>query len=116
MKLLIVEDNLPMRRMIRRIVADLADEIDECGDGMEALDWCSAGCPDWVLLDIELPRLNGIAAAPQLKAPCPGSRILMVTNYDDATLREAARQAGASGYVLKDNLLELRQFLRPAGC
>ena len=114
MKLLIVEDNLPMRRMIRRSVADLADEISECGDGIEAVALYPALQPDWVLMDIEMARLNGIAATRQIRADYPTARVLIVTNYSDASFREAAEQAGASGYVLKENLFELRRFLLSA--
>lgn len=112
MKLLIVEDNLAMRRMIRRLVADLADEISECGDGAEAVALYPALQPDWVLMDIEMQHLNGLAATRQIKADFPAARIVIVTNYNDATLREAAAQAGASGYVLKENLPEVRQLLQ----
>jgi CheY-like chemotaxis protein len=114
MKLLIVEDNLPMRRMIRRMVADLADEISECGDGEEAVALYPALRPDWVLMDIEMARLNGIVATRSIKSDFPMARIVIVTNYNDAIMREAAEQAGASGYVLKENLPEVRQFLQPA--
>ncbi|MGH9845623.1 MAG: response regulator transcription factor [Blastocatellia bacterium] len=112
MKLLIVEDNLPIRRLIRRLVGDLADEIGECGDGVEAEALYAELLPDWVLMDIEMPRVNGIAATRRIKAAFPEARIVIVTNYDDAALRAAALAAGACGYVLKENLLELRQLLR----
>lgn len=101
-----------MRRMIRQVVADLADEISECGDGQEAVALYPALRPDWVLMDIEMVGLNGIAATRQIRAAYPTARILIVTNYNDAMLREAAHQAGASGYVLKENLLAMRLLLQ----
>lgn len=112
MKLLIAEDNLPMRRMIRRLVADLADEISECSDGAEAVALYAQFLPDWVLMDIEMAQLNGLEATCQIRADFPTARIVMVTNYNDATLRQAAAQAGACGYVLKENLLELPRLLQ----
>jgi DNA-binding NarL/FixJ family response regulator len=115
MKLLIVEDNLLMRRMIRRLVADLADEISECGDGEQAVALYPTLRPDWVLMDIEMAHVNGIVATRSIKADFPMARIVIVTNYNDATMREAATQAGASGYVLKENLLELRHYLQQTG-
>ena len=48
---------------------------------------------------------DGIAIAGQLYAAFPEAKIVIVTNYDDADLRQAAREAGACGYVLKENLL-----------
>jgi CheY-like chemotaxis protein len=112
MKLLIVEDNLPMRRVIRRMVADLATEISECNDGSDALARYAELKPDWVLMDIEMKHMNGIAATREIKAAFPDARILIVTNYNDPTLRAAAEQAGARGYVLKENLLELPKLLQ----
>jgi CheY-like chemotaxis protein len=97
MKLLIVEDNPAMRQMIRRVVAPLADQIRECGDGAEALELHAAAQPDWVLMDIRLKVLNGISATRQIKAAFPEARIVIVTSFDEAGLREAAAQAGACG-------------------
>ena len=114
MTLLIVEDNPAMRRLIRRLVADLADEIGECGDGVEAEARYAELQPDWVLMDIEMPHLDGITAARRIKAAFPAARILIVTNYNDAALRATALAAGACGYVLKENLLELRRLLSAA--
>jgi DNA-binding NarL/FixJ family response regulator len=111
MKLLLVEDNPLMRRVVRRLVADLVDEICECGNGAEACALYAAQHPDWVLMDVEMPGVNGLVATARICADFPEARILIVTNYDDAALRAAAAQAGACGYVLKDNLWELRQRL-----
>lgn len=112
MKLLIVEDNAPMRALTRRMVGDLADHISECSDGDEALAAYAAERPDWVLMDIEMKRMNGIAATRQLLAAFPEARVVIVTNYADEPLRAAAKAAGACGYVLKENLIEVRRWLQ----
>ncbi len=111
MSLMIVEDNEPMRRMIRLIVADLAERIDECGDGAEARACYDARRPDWVLMDIKMAGLDGIAATRRIKAAHPEANVMIVTDYDDAALREAAREAGACRYVLKEDLLAVRDIL-----
>lgn len=116
MKVLIVEDHLPLRRVIRRVIGAWADEVCECGDGAAACALYANWHPDWVLMDIELPQLNGIAATRQICANYPDARIVIVTNYNDPTLQAAATQAGARGYVLKDNLLDLQYWLQPRGC
>ena len=112
MKLLIVEDNAPMREVMKRMVGDLADQISECSDGDEVVAAYAAEQPDWVLMDIEMKRMNGIAATRQLLAAFPEARVLIVTNYSDQPLRDAAHQAGACGYVLKENLIEVRRLLQ----
>jgi CheY-like chemotaxis protein len=111
MRLLIVEDNARMRHLIRSVVANLAEDVYECSDGSEALGAYSEHLPDWVLMDIVLPNLDGIAATKQIKTVFPQAQIVMVTEYDDVKIREAAQTAGVCGYVLKENLLEVRRIL-----
>src|SRR5262245_60474703 len=106
MKLLIVEDNPAVRRIIRSIVAPLADEIHECEDGVGALAAYQTHRPDFVLMDVAMSSLDGIAATRQIRAADPAAKVIIVTNYDEADVREEAQQAGACGYVLKENLFE----------
>jgi CheY-like chemotaxis protein len=112
MKVLIADDNAPMRQVIRRIINGLATEVSECGNGAEACALYAAQRPDWVLMDVEMPEVNGLTATERIRANFPEAHILIVTNYDDALLRAAATRAGADGYVLKENLLDLRQMLK----
>jgi CheY-like chemotaxis protein len=111
MNLLIVEDNKQMRDMMKSILADLAQAVYECGDGSEAFASYAEHKPNWVLMDIEMKELDGISATRQIMAAFPEAHIVIVTNYDDADLREAARRAGACEYVVKENLLGLRRIL-----
>ncbi|HEX8999058.1 MAG TPA: response regulator transcription factor [Blastocatellia bacterium] len=112
MSLLIVEDNAKMRRMLKTLVDDLASPVHECADGAEALAVYAARRPDWVLMDIAMKDLDGLSATCQIKSAYPDAKIIIVTGYDEADLRQAAREAGACGYVLKENLIELRQRLQ----
>jgi CheY-like chemotaxis protein len=112
MKLLIVEDSLSVRQILKSVVAPLASEIDECDDGGEAVSLYASGQPDFVLMDIDLREMDGIAATRKIKAADPRARIIIVTNYDETDLREEARRAGACGYVLKENLLEVLELLQ----
>jgi CheY-like chemotaxis protein len=109
--LLIVEDSEPMRRMIKSLVVDLAETIYECAGGVEALGLYQAHQPDWVLMDIQMEPVDGIIATRQIKAAFPDVKIMMITNYGDPQMREAARLAGASEYVVKENLLDVRRIL-----
>lgn len=118
MKLLIVEDNSQMRGLLRAVVADLAEEVTECADGDEAVAAYAAGRfgeADCVLMDLQMPRVGGIEATRRLLKADPGARVIIVTQYDDTHWKEAARGAGACGYVLKENLLEVRRLLTDRG-
>jgi CheY-like chemotaxis protein len=109
MKVLLADDNPAMRQVIRRILHGLATEVRECDNGAEACALYAAHHPDWALMDVEMPEVNGLVATARIRADFPEARILIVTNYDDASPRAAAARAGACGYVLKDNLWEPRQ-------
>jgi CheY-like chemotaxis protein len=111
MKVLIVEDDRVMRELMKRVVGELVDSFCECGDGRDALAAYEAERPDWVLMDIRMKDIDGLAATEQIVNAWPGAQVLIVTSYNDASLREAARLAGACGYVLKEDLLEVRGWL-----
>lgn len=111
MNLLIVEDNALMRRLLKNIVADLAERIFECGDGAEALPAYARCRPDWVLMDIQMREMDGISATRQIRAAYPHANIMIVTDHDDDEFRREAASAGAREYVLKENLLDVRRLL-----
>jgi CheY-like chemotaxis protein len=111
MILLIVDDNQQMRRLIRSVVGDLADNISECCDGEFALAAYTEQRPDWVLMDIRMQRVDGIAATRTIKNNYPDAHVCIVTDYDDVELRAQAHEAGAEDYVVKEDLLRLRQVL-----
>jgi CheY-like chemotaxis protein len=111
---MIVDDSDDIRRILRAVVADFADPIYECRDGNEACAAYGVHRPDCVLMDISMTPMDGIAATRNIVCMFPEARIVIVTQYDDARLRSAAQQAGACGYVVKDNLLDVRRFLEPS--
>ena len=112
MTALIVEDSELMRRLIKGLIVGIVDTVVECESGDAAYAAYAAHRPDWVLMDIQLPGLDGIAATGRIRADFPDARILIVTDYGDERLRAAAREAGACGYVLKEDLLEVRRRLK----
>ena len=113
MSLLIVDDDERMRGLIRSIVADLADSITECGDGAEAEACYTEHHPDWVLMDLMMPRMNGFEATSRIMAFDPAAKIVIVTGNESQRLRDAATSAGACAFVSKENLLDLRQLIHP---
>ena len=87
-------------------------EFHECSDGLEAVRSYELFRPDWVLMDIKMPGMDGLAAAKNIIRDFPGARIIFVTNFDDHDLRDAARRTGARGYVLKERLFELEELMQ----
>jgi CheY-like chemotaxis protein len=107
MKVLIVEDNSEMRRMLADFIAPRFEEIYECADGDEAFSLYQKHLPDWVLMDWQMPQTDGITATREIIARFPSANICLVTSFADDFLRLEATEAGAKGFVLKRNLSEL---------
>lgn len=80
---------------------DSIDIVGEAASGAEAIERVTGTKPDIVLLDMNLPDLDGIVVLQRLKASAPETAVLIVSMHDDATLVRRAVDAGAAGYVLK---------------
>lgn len=106
-KILIADDDVRMRQMVRQIVDRLASHIYEASDGAEAVAVCAAERPDWVLMDWRMKPMDGLRATAEITARFSGTRVVLVSQYDDPRLRAAALRAGACAYVLKENLVQL---------
>ena len=111
LNILIVDDHAEMRQLIRSMLSGLGAEVNECADGSQAIAAYRAHHPDWVLMDIRMKELNGIDATRQLRAAFPGARVIIVSEMGNLSSRKAAREAGACGYVLKENLVALPAML-----
>ena len=107
---LLVEDNPAMRALIRSLVAGVSSAVHECADGASALDLYDKVRPDWVLMDVEMSGMDGLAATRALRRSDPAARIIIVTDHEDR-YRRAAEEAGATGFVRKDHLLDLPLLL-----
>jgi CheY-like chemotaxis protein len=116
LKLLVVDDSASARRLIKTLVTtlipDISCEVYDCADGSEAVDAYRLHQPDIVLMDVQMKTMDGITATAQLKAADSNAKIVMITNYNQVDLREAALQAGAYAFVAKDDLLKLVPLLR----
>ncbi len=75
--------------------------IAEAGDGLEAVQKAETLKPDLILLDIGLPKLNGLQAASRIRKVAPNAAILFLTENNDKDIAQAALSIGARGYVLK---------------
>ena len=111
---MIVEDDARVRRMIRRIIADRVASVYECAGGKEAVELYGRVRPDLVLMDLRMEGVDGLSATRSIRESDPEARIIIVTSYDAPDLREAAREAGAMDYVVKDDLSSLRSIVKRA--
>lgn len=102
-RVLIVDDHDPWRREVSSLLQESTgwEIVDEAADGHEAVEKAEALRPDLILLDIELPRANGLEAARRILALDPNQRILFVTGHRSWDIAEAALATGARGYILK---------------
>jgi DNA-binding NarL/FixJ family response regulator len=107
MKLMIVDDHDGMRNMIRQLIAAPGDSVLEFGTADEALRSAGEFKPDCVTLDISMPGMDAFNAARRIRAAYPPARVIFVSSHDQPDYRRAALEAGAVGYVMKDNLSEL---------
>lgn len=102
-RVLLAEDHLMVRAGLRALIERAPDMkvIGEAANGLEAIDLTTNQKPDVLVLDIMMPRLNGIQAAQQIGALKLTTKILFVSMYADAGLIRQALQTGAKGYVQK---------------
>jgi DNA-binding NarL/FixJ family response regulator len=100
----IVEDDIPLRTIYVNWLerAEGFKLLSQYGDGAEALAGLSGEQPDVVLMDINLPGLNGVECVRQLKGKLPGTQFVMITVYEDPDRVFNALAAGATGYLLKE--------------
>ncbi len=115
MKVMIVDDNAEIRGLIRALLADVASEFVECADGREAVAVYETERPDWAVMDVAMKAMDGVTATRLITSKFPGSQIMIVTQHNHPKLRERAQEAGAAGFLLKEDLMELRSALAAPG-
>jgi DNA-binding NarL/FixJ family response regulator len=103
-RVLLVDDDPLVRAGLAMIVASASDlvVVGEAGDGMEAVDSVRSHRPHVVLMDIRMPRLDGIAATARVRALPTPPEVLVLTTFQADTYVLDALRAGASGFLLKD--------------
>ena len=110
--IVIAEDQRLFRQSLRLLLEHERDlvVVGEAMDGRQAFDLAMAHKPGIVLMDVDMPRLDGITATRLIRSCVPDSKVLMLSVHDDDARIVAAVQAGASGYILKD--ADHQEFLR----
>ena len=103
-RVLVADDQVLFRRGLGAVLGAEEDilVVAEAGDGEAAVDRASETAPDVVLMDVRMPRVNGIEAARRIRELLPSTRILMLTISDEEDDLYEAIKAGANGYLLKD--------------
>jgi two-component system, NarL family, response regulator LiaR len=114
-KILLAEDHIIVREGTRQLLEQSQDMevIGEASDGMEAVQLATDLHPDVVVMDVRLPRLNGIEATRTITSHFPEIRVLILSAYDDDSYVFPLLEAGASGYLLKTiSGVELAEAIR----
>jgi NarL family two-component system response regulator LiaR len=102
-RIVLVDDHAILRQGLRRLLEDEPDidVVGEAGNGLEAVAVARALAPDIVVMEVVIPRLNGIEAAKQIKQSNPTTAVLALSAYDDDRYVLGLLEAGAAGYLLK---------------
>lgn len=114
-KVLIVDDNDFIRLGIKTALNTVRNVqvIGECSNGFEAIKAYTELIPDVVLMDLEMPKMNGVAATRAIKHINPASKVIILTSHDEEQEIYGALSAGARGYCLKDvDLARLQEAIR----
>jgi DNA-binding NarL/FixJ family response regulator len=100
-RILVVDDDRLQRTTLRGVLEREGwDVVGEAGDGRTAVDMATTLMPDVVLMDLDMPVMNGVEATRQIRGAAPKIEVVVLTVFDDRTVFEALR-AGAGGYLLK---------------
>src|SRR3954471_16786138 len=109
--ILIVDDSADTRAVLRRMLAFRGYHVVEASDGREAVEAGRSDCPDLVVMDLNMPVMDGLAATErirELRDRCGDVPIVAATAFDTYGIREAAMEAGCNAYLLKP--LDLDEF------
>jgi two-component system, cell cycle response regulator DivK len=101
---LVVDDFTDSRRMFRRMLEMRAFHVVEATNGREAVESAQRDCPDVVLMDLNMPHMDGLTATKlirECRELCSRATIIAVTAFDTYGMREAAIEAGCNDYLVK---------------
>jgi len=101
-RMLVVDDDDAVRTVLSEVLQEEGFEVvGRAIDGIEGVSLALSLSPDGILLDVRMPRMGGIDAARKILSRLPNVRIVMLSAYDDASLKAEAQAAGASAFLVK---------------
>ncbi len=106
-RILVVDDHPLVRQNLKTILGEHPESevVAEAGDGLEAVEKAEQHKPDVVILDVSMPKMDGLEACRLIRKNLPQVEILIVTQHDSPQMMRDALSAGARGYVVKSNMV-----------
>jgi DNA-binding NarL/FixJ family response regulator len=103
-RVVLVDDHAVVRRGLEQLLRGEPgiEVVGAAGNGVQAVEVVRSERPDVVLMDLQMPEMDGVAATRQIRAESPATHVLVLTSYSDRERLIAALDAGAAGYLLKD--------------
>ncbi|HET7736196.1 MAG TPA: response regulator [Nocardioidaceae bacterium] len=112
-RILVVDDNVDVRRLLAaQLERDGYTVVGEASDGLEAVDRAQELNPDVVVMDLAMPRMDGLQALPLILAKVPSAKVVIVSGFDQGTMREKVMAAGATRYVEKGIRMNLTDIVQ----
>lgn len=104
-RILVADDHPVVRRGLKNLLGRHPgwEVIDEAKDGVEAVEKASRLLPDVIVLDVTMPKMNGLEACRRIRKTSPACEILFLTQHDSPQMKREAMEAGGRGYVVKSS-------------
>jgi DNA-binding NarL/FixJ family response regulator len=109
LRTLLIDDHVDLRKRLRSMLEEKTEcvVIGEASDGLDAIEQAKELQPDLILLDLSLPKLNGMEAGRRIRKLCPHSKIIFLSQDPSPEIVQGALRLGAVGYLLKSDANEL---------
>jgi len=113
---MIVDDYSKMRFILKKMLESVFNKqqirIYECCDGKEAIDTFTKHQPDWILMDLKMETMDGLAATKAILKIRNDANIIILTQFDDIEYYEAAKKLGVKAFVLKEDILDIPALIK----
>ena len=116
-QVLIADDYPSLHNALTRLLSASCDIVGKAGDGLEAIDAARRLRPDVVIVDVKMPRMNGLEACREIKSAVPDTHVIVITAADDPDISARALEAGAAALITKfrlatDLVPAIREFMK----